>query len=89
MKAATLGGRCDGRSNRQHRRIQPSQLFNDNYMPAPGEAVIVLHPRQEQVLSRCTIAIFSILDWQKAESRHAVDPKPFVRVSPSLKSSRQ
>ena len=42
--------------------FHPSQLFNDNYMPEPGEAVIVLHPRQEQVLSRCTMAVFSILD---------------------------
>jgi hypothetical protein len=42
--------------------FHPSMLFNEQYLPAPGRAVLVLHPAQEEVVSRCTMAAFMLRD---------------------------
>ncbi len=38
--------------------FDPSEVFNSDYCPFPGNAILILHPDQEQVLGRCAAVPF-------------------------------
>jgi hypothetical protein len=38
--------------------FDPSKVFNSDYGPFPGNAILILHPEQEEVLGRCAAVPF-------------------------------
>ncbi|TFZ08940.1 CHAT domain-containing protein [Ramlibacter humi] len=47
---------------RQLEDFNPAGVFNDKYIPAPGSALLLIHPSQQVVLRRCAVAAFMLVD---------------------------
>lgn len=45
---------------RQLEEFNPEAVFNEQNIPAPGGAMLVIHPHQDAVISRCIVAAFML-----------------------------
>ncbi len=61
--------------------FDPSKVFNSDYGPFPGNAILILHPEQEQVVGRCAAVPFS---FRTKEDEKAVYRGLTVIVPPAM-----